>query len=329
MHPLIMITSSEDGLLYGNGSYLGEIRQDAPVFRPIAPFGAIALQMHPFHPMALSCTVRAAFSSGKLVGESFREGMGATAVSWPFGITEIHLDPRKIHTLSPVVKTITGAGKTFKYIKTPASACLETEFQGRISVHALPCGALEPVLAEGEGTLYVSGDSESGDRYALALTQTGEHMLLSVTGRKITFLPGSKIRVISPVGDLAGHEREDVYQLADTRFEKISSRISPNPDQDFRAVTPVECALMAAQAVIFHLEDVLASCLFPKFTLDEQTKQIIESAYSAVPLRFTPPDGRSAIAVLKRITPVVSQAVPIYYRAEIESGEWKIIDMKA
>ncbi|MBR3928333.1 MAG: hypothetical protein IKJ65_04940 [Clostridia bacterium] len=329
MHPMIMLTSRNEGLIYLNGVYQGEIRKDAPLMRPVSPFGAVNLEFKPFLPMALSTIVKIVFSNGKPVRESIRPDSGMSVVSWPFGITEIALSANLIHSSAPYVKTLAGAGRMFKYIKTPAFCYLETEFQGRISAHGLPKDAQEPVFAEGEGVLYVSGTTEEGLRYALVLTQTGEHLLLNVTGKEITFLPGGKIRVIQALGDLAGHETEEIFAQKEAHFEKESAQMKKNPTGEFRSVTPVECAVCAAEAVIFGMDEEFEGYLSPAFHMDEKTREIISRASGACPLRFTPPDGRSAIAVLYDIAPGLREGAPVYYKGEMIDGEWKIIDMKA
>ncbi len=329
MHPMIMLTSDSEGLVYANGTYLGEVRKEAPIFRPVSPYGAVNLEFRPFHPMALPVSIKIVFSNGKPLSQSFPGESGATVTSWPFGITEIRLPINIIHTGAPFIKTLTGAGRTFKYIKTPAGAYLETEFQGRMSVHPLPKYADEPVFAEGDGVLYVSGSARTDLRYALILTQTGEHMLISLLGKDISFLPGGRIRLIKETGDLAGHETEEIYLKNDAVFQMESSRIQKSPDKEFRAVTPFECAVCAAESILYSLEDELSEYFAPEFSMDEQTNALIRSAASIRPLLFTPPDGRSAVAALSKSAPAFFEAAPLYYRAEMTNGVWKIIDMKA
>lgn len=329
MQPMIMITSLFDGLISINGAYQGEVRSDAPLFRPVSPFGAIAIEFRPFKPLTLSIAARIAFSNGKPVQGSIRPEACVFVTSYPFGITEIALSPMLIHASAPTIKTLTGAGRTFKFIKHAAYSCLEAEFQGRVHAHPLPEGALEPVFAEGNGVLFVSGETEKGMRYALVLTQTAEHLLLSMTGREITFLPGGKIKVVRALNDLAGHEKAEIHALKDAQFEIESAEIHKNPSGDFCAVTPAECALCTAENIIMGLEDEIPLYLSPAFSLSDETKSIISACTSARPLRFTPPDGRSAICVIKPISPSLAEAVPIYFKGELVDGTWKIIDMKA
>lgn len=326
---MIMLTSQQEGIVYVNGAYLGEIRKDAPVFRPIPPSGAVHLEFKPFHPMSLSSNAKLVFSGGKPLAQSVPDESAVDVVAWPFGITEVAFHENRIHTAAPLIKTLTGAGRIFKYIKTPAAACLETEFQGRISMHALPPGANEPVFAEGEGVLFVSGSTENGMRFALILTQSGEHLLKELSGKEITFLPGGKIRVVRRIGDLAGHETEEIYARNDVAYERESVLVMKNPDIGFRAGTPLECAVCAAETILFHLEEELENYVLPSFRLDDETRSLIQSASCVRPIRFTPPDGRSAIAVLRKITSRLSEGAPVFYKADMADGVWKIIDMKA
>lgn len=329
MHPMIMLSSCAEGVVYANGAYLGEIKKDAPILRPISPYGAVSLEFHPFVPMALSTNVRIVFSSGKPVAESLHAESTYHVVSWPFGITEINFEINRVHTSAPLIKTLTCASRTFRFIKTPVSAYIECEFQGRISAHTLPRDALEPVFAEGEGVLYVSGSTEESLRYALVLTYSGEHALLSTSGKEISFLPGGRVRVIKSMRDLAGHESEEIFVKHDASFESEDIRFYQNPSADFHAVTPAECAACLAEAILNGFEDEIDLYLSPACKVDEETIKIIKAASSVHPLRFTPPDGRSAIAVFCSVSSALTEAIPLYYRAEMTDGVWKIIDMKA
>ncbi len=327
MHPMILVSSDAEGVVYANGMYLGEIRKDAPLFRPVSPFGAVSLEYHPFVPMALPSNIRIVFSNGKPMHNSVHPDSGLILTAWPFGVTEINFTANIIHTSAPVIKTLTCAGRTFKFVRTPAACYIECEFQGRVSAHLLPKDALEPVFAEGEGVLYVSGRTEGSLRYALVLTQSGEHALLTQSGKEISFLPGGSVRVVRTIGDLAGHEASEIHQFKDARFESEGVHILKNPDADFHAVTPSECAVCLAEAILYGFENESDLCLAG--AVDADTKALIQSASSIRPLRFTPPDGRSAVAAITQISPVFYEAVPLYYRAEMSDGVWKIIDMKA
>lgn len=329
MHPMILISSNADGIVYANGIYLGEIRKDAPLFRPVSPYGAVSLEFHPFVPMALTSNVRIVFSNGKPLSESLYPDSGLIITAWPFGITEINFSANLIHTSAPSIKTLTCAGRSFRFVKTPAACYIECEFQGRIGTHLLPKEADTPVLAEGEGVLYVSGSTEENLRYALVLTQSGEHTLLALSGKEISFLPGGRVRVVKDMGDLAGHESEEIHQLKDAHFESEGVRIHKNPDADFRAITPCECAVCLAEAILFGFDDESGLYRSDACDVDANTKALIQSASFIRPLRFTPPDGRSAVAAIRRISPVFHEAAPLYYRAEMTDGVWKIIDMKA
>lgn len=323
-----MITSSQQGLIYANGIYLGEIRPDAPVFRPISPYGALCIEMRPFAPMTLSCACRITMSAGKPVSQSLENEGDARVVAWPFGITEIKLSPRRIHTCAPVIKTLTGTSRVNRYIQCTAFSCLETEFMGRVSVHPLPDSALEPVLAEGEGVLYVSGSLRTGGRYALCLTQSGENILLSVTGNEIRFLPGGKILVIKSANDLACHEIHALYAPVDSGYQEESVCVYPNPSGKFQAVTPAECALCALECMLLHLSDELSEYLCETFSPSPALTTLTSEASGASRLRFTPPDGRNAVAAIKTVTPAFSEAIAVYYKSELVDGKWKIFDMK-
>ena len=101
MHPMLMLSSETDGLIYINGEFSGEIRPDAPVFRPIQAYGAVYLEFKPLQEYMLPLYSRIAFSKGAPVPESIAAARGVYAIQWPFGITEIELSPERIYTDPP------------------------------------------------------------------------------------------------------------------------------------------------------------------------------------------------------------------------------------
>ena len=329
MHPMIMITSELDGIVYLSGAYMGEVHPGAPIFRPVPPFGAVFLELHPFAPMTLFSACRIVFSNGKPLSDSIPHAGAVSVDIWPFGITEVAMRPESIYAHSPTVKNLTAAGRQFKYIKTPSSAGLEAEYRGRIFAHPLPEGALEPLLAEGEGVLYASGSTESMEKYALSLSVTGESMLISIKGKAISFLPDGKILLTQEAGDLSGHEIRTLLKRCDSGYETEKTEILPNPSGEFHALTPAQSAVCALDAMRFHLKDELDACVSDGFSPDQALWDLTREAISVRELTFTPPDGRNAVAVIRQITPSVKEAVPVYYQARMTDGVWKITHLKA
>ena len=81
MQPMIMLTSAVEGIVSVNGDFWGEARPDAPLFRPVGPYGAIYLEFQPLAPGYLSMARRFAFSAGRPVPASFDGLRGVSAVA--------------------------------------------------------------------------------------------------------------------------------------------------------------------------------------------------------------------------------------------------------
>jgi len=328
MHPMLLITSPADGLVYLNGVFAGEVRKDAPLFRPISPSGALYLEYRPFPSLHLPSADRIVFANGSPMPVSFQHTENLHAVAWPFGITEIEITPKRIYTGKPNVKTLSGAGHLFKFASGNADCYLETGLHGKMYTHKLPENAKEPYLAEGDGVLFVSGETDDNMRYALVLSPDGKDALLSLVASEISFLPGNRISKTESAGDTAGHIIKTVYEKNEDGYREISREILKNPESEFRAVTPSDAALCTLECMLLGLDAEAKEYLSPAFSADDALPSLVASAASASLLRFTPPDGRTAAALLISENNHMARAVPVYFRAEMLGGEWKISEMK-
>lgn len=327
MHPVLLVTSRTDGVVYLNGVFQGEVRSDAPLFRPVCAFGAVYLEFRPFRPMQLPVAHRIVFSQGSLLPESVEGAKGVTGISWPFGISEISLSPPLIHTSAPEITLLTGAGRTFRLIRDAGRCLIEIEGRGRVFSHLLPADAEKAYLAAGDGFLYVSGDAPDGNRFALVLSENGQDACLSLCGREIEFQPGGRILFTENLSDTAGHIRKTLYSPAPDGFRTEDCGIYPNPTGEFQAVTPEECALCALDALLHSLKSELDACLAENAEIEKGVTELLSRSERAARLLFTPPDGRTAVALLQRQNPFACRAACVYYRAQLIGGAWKILSL--
>lgn len=327
MHPMLLLTGNTNGLIYLNGTFRGEVRTDAPLFQPISPNGAVYLEFRPFGHAFLPVTHRIVFSRGAVLPESIAETKSITGISWPFGISEIRISPRRIHTSAPAVTLLTGAGRNFRLIRDAGRSLLEIESRGKIYSHLLPRDAEQACLAAGDGCLYVSGDTPEGERFAVALSESGKDVLLSVVGRAVEFQPGGRICLTESMHDTAGRIRKTVFKPINGAFQPESVSIEPNPEGEFRPLTPEECALCLLEALIYRIKREEEACLAPDASIAPEVLRLCARCMRAAPLLFTPPDGRSAVALLEEKCPGAFAAVCIYYKGELINGEWKILSL--
>ncbi len=329
MQPMIMLTSAVEGIVSVNGSFWGEARPDAPLFRPVGPYGAIYLVFQPLMPGYLSMARRFAFSAGRPVPASFDGLRGVSAIAWPFGVTEVELSPDRVYPAVPEETLLTGSGRTLRLMARGERTTLSLEAAGRPLTIALPEGAQEPTLAEGDGLLYVSGAREGGGRFVIALdAETGKECLRAV-GDEIAFLGGGRIAVSEGVGDLAGHLRRTIWRNAGERFEPEAPELISNPSGEFRATTPASCARAALECMQLGLADASIAYFDNGAQMDESARQVALSTGSTAQLRFAPPDGRRAVAAVRPLRPALAEAVPVYYEAVLRNGEWKLTEMTA
>ena len=144
MQPMIMLTSAVEGIVSVNGDFWGEARPDAPLFRPVGPYGAIYLEFQPLAPGYLSMARRFAFSAGRPVPASFDGLRGVSAVAWPFGVTELELAPDRVYPAVPEETLLTGAGRALRVRARGEKTVLSIEDAGRPVTVELPVGAKEP-----------------------------------------------------------------------------------------------------------------------------------------------------------------------------------------
>lgn len=328
MQPMLMITSRHEGIVHINGAFSGEVRPDAPIFRPISAYGAVYIEFSPLKPGILSIARRIALSAGKPVEASFEEMTGLSAIAWPFGITEIELLPEKIYRDFSETRIVAGAGRAIRLLRSGAKARVEIDAAGRTYAYALPDGAEEPTFADSEGLILLSGNAGSKTRYALALLPDASRAVAMLSGQEIAFLGNRRVALAESLGDIAGHIRRTVYALSEDGAREESTEILPNPDRVFQPATPEECAQAAAECAQAGLADECASYFAPGSRMDETANALLSRTAACAPLRFSPPNGKSAIGALKTVCPSLAIASPLYYSAEIVGGAWRITDLR-
>lgn len=327
MQPMIMLTSETEGLVYINGTFLGEVRPQAPLFRPIAAYGQAYMEFKPLKPGYISIARRIAFSNASPVPDSFLSAHGLNAIAWPFGITEIEFLPERIYTVCPVVRTIYGGGKTFRMMSGPTASHLEIDTAGTIHTFPLPANAKEPLFAKSDGMLYVSGETDEGDKYALILTENADKLLLSLRGKDISFLGNGRVSLTESAGNSAGHLRTGIWFRENGEYREESWSIQQDPSFHFQCLSPVELALHAVELLQLGLDSEAEECFSKDWQKRDEVFSLLRQTYTAARFHFSPPDGRNAVAALRSINEFLAEAIPVYYRCEMENGAWRLTDI--
>ncbi len=325
MQPVLMITSAVEGIVYINGAFVGEVRPDAPLFRPIGAYGSVYVEHRPLKRGYLPMAALIAFSAGRPVTASFEASDGVRGIIWPFDVTEAELSPRKIVETPPETKQSSGAGLTFRYTSFGDARYIEIETPTGAREFPLPDSANPPALAKQDDKLFISGDTQTGERYLLALNESASEELLRITANEIEFLGSGKIRATEDIGGTLGRSRSTVFAYSNGEYIAETSEISSNGEARF--LTPVDCALAAIECFQLGDESTLSDLFAPDNEMPPETKAALADTTAAVKLRFTPPNGRSAVGALKLINPSLAEAVCVYYRAEMLSGAWRLVEL--
>ena len=249
------------------------------------------------------------------------------AVAWPFGITEFEITPERAHPFAPETHIFSSGGFSCRFVRAADNAFLEIDAAGRTYRHILPEDAREPLIAQGDGCLFVSGDAESGERYALALSEDASKLLLSVHASEIAFLGNGRIAAAASVGDLAGHARRTVYRLDRESGEYVSESEELTIKNEYRPYSPAECAQAACEAFQLGLDAEAARCFLSGAQPEADCLRLLRETSVCAPLRFSPPDGRSAIGAIRHVHGQYAEAVPVYYQSVLENGVWKLSNL--
>lgn len=329
MQPMMMLTCRQAGIVRLNGSFAGETRADEALFRPVCAYGAAILEFVPYSDGFLPMARRIAFSAGKPVKASVSETEGISVISWPFGMTEAELRPSRVCAPDPEIRKISGSGRNMRMFFSEDRAYMEIDAAAKTFSYDLPAGAEMPLVAENDGQTIVSGEIRDGGRYALVLSPEADKLLLSVRGNEIAFLGNRRIAVAEDAGDIAGHVRRTVYFGTGSGYQAEETELLPNPNGTFQPQTPLDCAIMAAEAFMMNRKEEESACFLNGTDMSDSAKEVLSKADSVTALRFPVPDGRPAFAALQREADNFAVAYPVYFTCDMYNGAWKLTGMYA
>ncbi len=309
MQTVLVIQSSAAGAVYLSGRMAGEVDEDHPLSMPVSPFGALLIELRPFARGLLPLSVRLPLSHGVpiLPGPDPR----LCAALWPGGTIELELLPESVPDPTPRFLAQEGDTRLF-YFDKPALRC---ESPASVSVHPLPEGALKPSVTLIDQGILLIGERMTGDQYAVVLSPDGSQALLSVTGRSVSPLNGSTIRLLRPCGDSVGHAALETWAYAPSGWQLTASEPMWEQGAPHWPMTPEATALAAAEAAQMGLTAEAAACFAPTCRHEELLAPIREYD-GCTPLRHPLPGGETAVGLMKlkdnvlHIVPLVYSAIP-------------------
>jgi hypothetical protein len=204
---------------------------------------------------------------------------------------------------------------------------LEVTSGGAVFAHAVPEGAQLPDVHARPGGISLSGALAGGGRYAMALSEGGERLLLSESGREASW-QGGALRVVQDLHDTVGHARLRLWaptegDYAVTEEELLWSEGAPNWPS-----SPVETTLAAIEAMQLGLIDEAAGYLSPE--ADVRTRQTLRDLAEwdgCVPLKRALADGRSAVGATRAVSQNLTAVTPVYFSCSPGGGAqgyWRV-----
>ena len=312
MQSVLVILSSAPGAVFLGGRLAGEVDGERPLTLPVAPTGALLLELRPFSQGLLPLTTRVPFSRGVPLASALRGDARLHAALWPGGVVELELTPQPLPTSEAPAPLARLNGVDISLLGAGRILCQSEAGQ---FIHSLPDGALPPRADALPGGALLRGETAGGDMYALVLSPDGGANLLTLAGREITLLEdGAAIQALILQRDTVGHARLDTWTDGPegwrlTGSEPLWAQGAPAWPQ-----TPQATALAAIEAAQLGLTAEAASYFSPAFPCQE-VLSLAAQFDGCVPLRYPLPDGGDAVGLM-RLEDGLLRVVPASYRAE-------------
>lgn len=319
MQPTLAVTAPVPGILHINGRFLGELSADAPLLFPICAFGPLYLEYHPLESGHMSMARKLVFSGGRPLTESL-ETDGLFAVLWPGNITEIELSPPEDGV--ETIETLSFGDLTGRLVHGPHS---------RLELGPLHCAVPDdlhpPELRRLNGCIALHGRTSDG-QYLLTAAEDLTRQTGFLRAGSIEFDSPNTVRALTGRGDVAGHGTLERWRLDEFGPVFLSSEPVWMEGTPRLPSTPEQTALAAAEAALLGLFDEASEHLSPSLRSGSALDAIAELGSLCLPMKYAPPDGQSAIALLRMESANSAVVHPLYYQAEHRSGRWMLTSLE-
>lgn len=309
MQPMLAVCASQTGILYINGQFSGEISANEPLIRPIAPRGAIYLDLRPMNNAYLPIVRKLVFSAGKPLPE-IPDDVGI--ILWPGNITEIELAPPSVSDMQ--TRCFSFDGHSFSISGIDGKLCLGEKVLG-----ALPQGAALPNGVKTPGGYAFTGDA-NGAMYLLSVDPKLNTATGFLSADKIEISDSGRIRAVLHEHDFAGHMRIESWQLTAEGLEFLSSKAAWDNGSPRHTETAQETALSVVQAMLLgrDAEEYMTENLRQSFD-SESLRSRFELCTE---MKYAHPDNRPCLALLHLLNERMAVAAPLYYRCIVENGKY-------
>lgn len=304
---MLLIISDAPGIILLGGRLAGEIGAGQPLSLPVCPAGALYIEHHPFGGERAPLCVKLDWENETLVTAQ----RGVRVTLWP-ECAELSLTPPPLYAYG-LTRTVSGLDVTLR----PATGELIICLGDGGAACTVPVGADWPHIARLHGAVVLSGRCPEGE-YAVVLDSACRHVLFSSTGRAASMQKNGRLRIERALDDLPGTVRAEEWLPEGDMSHPLSVATLWPDGAPRRPHTPRDTALCAARFIMLG-ETERAAALFVGGRIDDAARAVC--AYDAcVPLPFAPGDGRSAVALMKRLSDSLTRADAAYYRA-VPDGE--------
>lgn len=311
MQPMLAITARQEGILYINGGFCGELGPERTLFRPVNPFGALYLDYRPLTDMYRPMVRRLVFSGGSVLRESAESAAGVSLVLWPGGVTELELEPEPWEL---PMQVFTLGGRQFKL---QGSAEPRLYCEGDL-LGALPVGAAKPELYSLREASLLLGKCRDG-MYLMTLDSDMRAGTGFLMAQRITLEADQAICLLEP-GDFAGHAAQERWLISRNGLTLLSSEAAWADGAPRLPQTPEDTAIAAIEASLAGLMDEAESYLTPTLLARHPLEVLAEACDLCVRMKYAAPSARSCVGLLQLEGASMARVRPMYYSAVPASG---------
>ena len=316
MQATLVICASQPGILYLNGSFLGETAPDEPLIRPVSPRGAVYLDYRPLKGGWAGVARKIVLSGGKPMPESVENAEDIGLIFWPGNISEIEITPPCLR--SDAARSFSFGRHTFSIRgDVPKLYC------GDSLLGTLPEDTDIPKVIQMAAGYAFLGQAGSG-MYLL----TADADLQSGTG----FLSADEIDIDSEEtitatlaeDDFAGHITVEKWQLTPDGPELISSEPGWQNGKAKQPETAEQTALAAVQAALMGKTDEAEAFLTEELKEKQPLSKLFGQYDLCTEMKYAHPDNRPCIALLRLEGEHMAIAEPLYYSCVKKDGVFRI-----